>query len=52
MILKMNDECRNGEGRKWELKVNEVEEKGNEREDTVRYEKVEGIEEENDGKEY
>jgi hypothetical protein len=51
-ILKINEEGRKGEGRKWEWKINEVGEKGNEREDAVRYEEVERIEEESDGKEY
>jgi hypothetical protein len=36
-ILKMNEEGRKGEGRKCELKVNGFGEKGNEREDAVRY---------------
>jgi len=48
----MNKEGRKGEGRKWELKIKEVGEKGNEREGAVRYEEVERIEEESDGKEY
>lgn len=48
--MKMNDEGRKGEGRK--LKVNEVGEKGNEKEDAIRYEEVKRIEEESDTKEY
>ena len=51
-ILKMNNEGRKGEGKKCELKVNEVGEKENETEDAVRYEKVERIEEEGNGEEY
>jgi len=46
----MNDEGRKSEGRK--LKVNEVGEKGNEKEDAIRCEEVERIEEESDAKEY
>jgi hypothetical protein len=48
----MNEKVMKGEGKKCELKVNEVGEKGNETEEAVRYEEIERIEEEGDGEEY